>query len=666
MIDIPTLTPELLDKIGQELGGCDFTDDNQTNFLSSAESCDVQAAPGNGKTTLLVAKLALLSRNWTSSAQGVCVISHTNAAREEVEKKLASHPSASAFLGYPHFIGTVTAFIDRFIALPYLRGLGWSIQRIDDDVFQTIALSRWQAKPALVSYAQRRNGINRHALISKYVPQLELANDFECLSNTAPESLKIRHRTRQPRAGNNTGNALEELKAEIVNAGFYRFGDMTALAFQALEKYPELIDRIRSRFPLVLLDEAQDTNGDQLALLNRIFSDGVAYQRLGDQNQTLYEDPELGEDDYWQPAEEAIPLNVTRRFGTEIANFASRLTVRSEQQIEGKPDEPSRLSLLLFDENSIEQVLPAYADEVIAHWGDELTTDPEIWAVASRHNLHRDTSGGWPKSLVDYCPTYRSGNGRSIKLNTLCGILRQASVAHNKHKPPSEIIDLVTSGIVDLLHLHGSEHISENSLTRSNLWRSLPSYRPDTPIRLRRLLRYNIIAGNVAWDQNNWDAFCAELRNILGIPHAGLNQTVVDFLRFDPEGVDEQQTQEGEENRHKTSYNGVEIKLGSIHSVKGRTVDAILVLESEVYRGRANNMRTQDLPLVLPQALGVAEVDFTNPVHKAAATNIFVATTRPRQVLCLAMRREALPDDLLEAACSQRWNIRDLTIKSES
>ena len=40
---------------------------------------------------------------------------------------------------------------------------------------------------------------------------------------------------------------------------------------------------IRRRFPLVLLDEAQDTNGGQLALLNRLFAADVAYQRLGDQ-----------------------------------------------------------------------------------------------------------------------------------------------------------------------------------------------------------------------------------------------------------------------------------------------------------------------------------------------------------------------------------------------
>lgn len=60
MIEVPPLTPRLLGELGEELGGCDFTGVNQRSFLSSTESCDIQAAPGNGKTTLLVAKLALL------------------------------------------------------------------------------------------------------------------------------------------------------------------------------------------------------------------------------------------------------------------------------------------------------------------------------------------------------------------------------------------------------------------------------------------------------------------------------------------------------------------------------------------------------------------------------------------------------------------------------
>src|SRR3989304_3019543 len=125
-----------------------------------------------------------------------------------------------------------------------------------------------------------------------------------------------------------------------------------------------VFERIRRRFPLVLLDEAQDTNGEQLALLNRLFAADVAYQRLGDQNQTLYEDEDLTPDAYWRAGDGVIPLNESRRFGTSIAGFASRLTVRAQQQITGLPDVPSRRTLILFCPDTIGAVLPAYVAEV--------------------------------------------------------------------------------------------------------------------------------------------------------------------------------------------------------------------------------------------------------------------------------------------------------------
>ena len=120
------------------------------------------------------------------------------------------------------------------------------------------------------------------------------------------------------------------------------------------------------------------------------FSEGVAYQRLGDENQTLYEDESLTHDDYWKANRDAIPLNKTRRFGVDLATFTSRLTVRAPQQIQGLPDHPSRRSLILFDAQCISNVLPAYGDEVRIHWGNGLTSGYDIRAVASRHNPARD------------------------------------------------------------------------------------------------------------------------------------------------------------------------------------------------------------------------------------------------------------------------------------
>ena len=81
------------------------------------------------------------------------------------------------------------------------------------------------------------------------------------------------------------------------------------------------------------------------------------------------------------------------------------------------------------------------------------------------------------------------------------------------------------------------------------------------------------------------------------------------------------------------------------------TVDAILVVQSEIYRGSKNVV---DLEVVLPHAFGIANADFSaNEAHLAAATNVFVGITRTRELLALALRRDLATDALLAAAGQQ-------------
>ena len=60
-------------------------DDPRLEALKSYRIMDVEACPGSGKTTLLVAKLGALSRQWQDTTRGICVLSHTNVARHEIE-----------------------------------------------------------------------------------------------------------------------------------------------------------------------------------------------------------------------------------------------------------------------------------------------------------------------------------------------------------------------------------------------------------------------------------------------------------------------------------------------------------------------------------------------------------------------------------------------------
>ena len=651
MFEILPITQELLAELGAELGGRDFTDTSQQAFLANKEPCDVQAAPGNGKTTLLAAKLALLSRSWSHRHQGVCVVSHTNAARTEVEDQIADHPTAARLMAYPHFTGTVTAFINQYLALPYLRGQGWSIRQIDDDVFAA------EAKRRYPFYWPLKNQVKHGATtVERWVTELTLDPGFED-AGSVPESLAVRHHKGQHGPDTPCGKALAKLKAEMVNAGLYRYADMTALAWRALETTPGLVERLRARFPLVILDEAQDTHGDQLRLLERLFKHAdSAFQRLGDSNQTLYEDDGAAPV-YWAPGTNSIPLGDSRRFGTAIAEFASRLTVRTAQAIAGAAHRRSTRVLIVFDEATIGGVLGAFAAETEAHWGVD-SADRDIWAVASRHNIPGRKKGVWqPKSLVDYHPAYRSEGATRKSANLFCRQMQRAALHHAAGRPPREVAEMLAAGIAGFARAHRWKAPSGQAINAHNLWATLAARDPGLPRRVRRIGYDHVLAGDAAWQEEAWDAFVDTLLPLFDPIPDGAEGTVVDYSAFvaderadaaDPERRSTKQVQLGD----------VRLRLGSIHSVKGKSVDGILVVESEVWKGNAADQHCIDLTTVLPHAFGVVDEVFTG-VALTAATNVFVGVTRPRELLGLAMRRSTA-GPLLAAAQAQGWKLIDL------
>ena len=93
-------------------------DDPRLEALKSHRIMDVEACPGSGKTTLLVAKLGALSRQWQDTTRGICVLSHTNVARHEIEAGLGTTSEGQRLMGYPHFVGTIHSFVNEFLALP--------------------------------------------------------------------------------------------------------------------------------------------------------------------------------------------------------------------------------------------------------------------------------------------------------------------------------------------------------------------------------------------------------------------------------------------------------------------------------------------------------------------------------------------------------------------
>ena len=70
--------------------------------------------------------------------------------------------------------------------------------------------------------------------------------------------------------------------------GVMDFADQVAMAARIAETVPAVGQALREQYPLVLLDEYQDTSVAQLRLLSAIFGNGHAVTAVGDPNQAIY------------------------------------------------------------------------------------------------------------------------------------------------------------------------------------------------------------------------------------------------------------------------------------------------------------------------------------------------------------------------------------------
>jgi DNA helicase-2/ATP-dependent DNA helicase PcrA len=86
--------------------------------------------------------------------------------------------------------------------------------------------------------------------------------------------------------------ALVEMMDEFIKIrradGQLSFDDQIALAAQIAENFPDVGEVERAKYPIVLLDEYQDTSHSQVRLLSTLFTSGHAVTAVGDPCQSIY------------------------------------------------------------------------------------------------------------------------------------------------------------------------------------------------------------------------------------------------------------------------------------------------------------------------------------------------------------------------------------------
>ncbi|WP_326733959.1 UvrD-helicase domain-containing protein [Streptomyces sp. NBC_01022] len=610
-----------------KLLGLDPLDAEQWDFLQSESTQDLQAAPGSGKTTLIGLKLALMADAWTSQTRGVCVLSHTNTARNEIADRVGLLAAGRSLLRYPHFIGTIQSFVHTFLGLPAVRDRKVEVRSVDDAAFETAALRLLQ-RP---EYSTLRSYVGRqHEGTSIVTGATFTYRDGELAVTGAARDLPFG-------AQAPSGKQLDHLKRTLARRGIFRFQDMYAIAQEYLARHPGIAAAVTTRFPFVLLDETQDTSATQHELLDLVFaSSSTVVQRVGDTNQGIYsEAASVGGPASVFPLPGAPELQVSRRFGPKIAAVASRLAVRRPQKIRGAgPD--GQVAVLLFDETTAADVVPTFERMAAVTVPEDILERCPPRVLGARQSPR--TSPVYPQSISCYLPGY-TPPGRPTAHRTLIDAVRAAGTqwrsGPDSHEAATELWNAVRASF--------TSPTGEGLPALGRLERSVA-----TPGGRVRILLREILVNADVFDAAGWSMATEQLAVQLKLLTGHQPREVgLEFTAGAAAGVAGKAVP--------AVAAAVRAVPGTIQSAKGETHAATLILECLEKTGRKFDV-TEALRMIAEASDPLRELKSV----QAAVQLVFVGATRPTHLLVFAAHRDR-GKQYAHAMIDAGWDIRDLT-----
>jgi hypothetical protein len=460
---------------------------------------------------------------------------------------------------------------------------------------------------------------------------------------------------------------LKKLKKQMWREGLFRYDEMYAISKAYLTEYPQFIAALRHRFPWVLIDEMQDTDIIQEELLLHLFSEGCIVQRFGDVNQAIFsERADRGAQTSF-PSSSALYLPQSRRFGEGIAAVASHLTVVEPQQIGGDPSRgKGARSVFLFDKDTILEVLPAFGRLVVQDHSSKITDALPIKVIGGRKSPPKNVDPGkLPYCIGDYWPKFcPEATTQSSPPTSLLGFVRQARDELAKRDQWYTAYETLVEGILDFLGKQGAQTDSGRRFSRTGLADALRSHTEPYFLEFRELLLD--LGSRQTVDRNYWDQATSSLLHVLSsLISTPLTARAGEFLRWEdvgPDGLPEQATQSllsDPVNTYLFEANGVpvDVEVTTIHSVKGETHLATLLLETFWYK--------HDLPELIPFLCGCGDRNlFKKKRSRERAKRVFVGMTRPTELLCLALNEAHLEEGQAEALAESGWKVQHLSAYS--
>ncbi len=563
----------------------DYTTE-QLSFLQSSGKVVLHACPGSGKTTVVAKKMIDYLQHWNRSHQGIAVLSFTNVASEEINRQAAEMLSDGFSIDTPHFVGTLDSFIDNFIFLQFGYLLLEAPKRpviTSTDIVHSYSYWRAECYQKCLPYISDFRWDSNGRLTKN-------GSNITCVGARGydPPCIQFKKRMRKK--------------------GLFFQDEIAGLSCILLEKYPEVAKSIASRFPVIILDEAQDTSKEQMHIIDLLCVAGLeSVYIIGDPDQSIYEwrnaNPESFLEKMRNPDWTQLALSKNFRSSQLICNatyvFSDIYKDKTANDAAGACATYNKKPTLFMygNDTTEESIIQKFIEECTAC---NITLSPNTVAIVTRGRIHADdcVENLWKTSETELLARasfeWMSGNRR--KAYSCCEkALFQMTIKNSKD--------------VDI----SIEHEISNIMPYSQ-WKQLVIE-----------ILINLPSANEQCGQ--WVTNCRAIMNeILAVNHIAL----LDGVSMNNAISIKSRDAHNPEFKKTPIMSYFEVKKqaeytrSSVHGVKGETFDALLLF----IHGTHGNTLT-------PSFLANGNTD-TELMRIA-----YVAMTRPRKLLVIAMPKSS-------------------------
>lgn len=292
----------------------------QLSIIDAQASAVVEACPGAGKTRTIV-ELFLRGAASLPPRHGIAVLSFTNVAADEIEKR-AAESGRPALSGYPNFVGTFDAFIARYLIAPF--GSRWApgkaVRILDswDRIDAAVPPPRGQKSPPAPLECFRPND----------------AGDLVVEESRVPPAMRTLLLGRR----DDWLASAKRVHRGLLGLGYLSCEDARLMALGRL-RHPTgggaLVAALASRFKLLVVDEAQDSNSVDLEIVRLLNAGGIRTLIVGDPDQAIFGFRGAGQGGV------AGTLAVTHRLSSNFRSASVICALASSLRAEARTDQPA-------------------------------------------------------------------------------------------------------------------------------------------------------------------------------------------------------------------------------------------------------------------------------------------------------------------------------------